>query len=306
MFNKITENSHIGIISPAWTPNKKHLETGLKYLQCKGFKIKRGNHLSKSYGYFAGTDEDRLSDLHEMIADPEIDLIFCSRGGWGTLRLLDQIDYNLLKNNPKPIIGYSDITTLQLSIWHKIKIPSLSGPMVAIEMGRGISAFTEKHLWGQIQNIKPFYNFNLNNENVKIIRHGLAKGILLGGCLSLLVTLLGTPYCPDFKNTILFLEDIGEKPYKVDRYFAQLKHAGIFKNINALILGNFLDCEKDLKEKSFTISQIIDEYFSDADYPVLANFPYGHNFNIFTMPIGVQIMLNTESMDIIFENPFCD
>ena len=137
MFKPLHKNSLIGVISPAWIPNSVRMETGFNYLKNLGFRTKRGKHLGKTRGYFAGTDQERIDDLHDMFADPDIELILCARGGWGGLRLIDNLDYDMIRNNPKPLVGYSDITTIQLALWTQSFLPSFSGPMLGVEMGKG-------------------------------------------------------------------------------------------------------------------------------------------------------------------------
>jgi muramoyltetrapeptide carboxypeptidase len=237
-----------------------------------------------------------------MFADPEVDLILCARGGWGGLRLVDKLDYNLIQNNPKLFVGYSDITTLQLAIWKMTGITSVSGPMVGVEMGKGILPFTEKHFWDQINNLSSEYVYDYSDTEAAVIIPGQAGGKLLGGCLSLVSHLLGTPYAPKFSNSILFIEDVGEKTYKIDRYLAHLKQAGIFEQINGLILGDFVDCEPDADEVSFTLDELFDDYFSETPYPVIKRFPYGHGDKKFSMPIGVNTFLDTQKSELKFGN----
>ena len=306
MIKSIKSNSTIGVISPAWTPIEGRLKSGLQYLENRGFNVKIGKNVGKKHGYFAGTDEERLADIHDMFTDPEIDMIVCTRGGWGGLRLVNKIDYELIRKNPKLLIGYSDITTLQLALWTKAALPSLSGPMVGVEMGKGILSFTEQHLWSQIHNEKSFYYFNYQQTDTSVLRPGNSQGVLLGGCLALVCHLIGTDYSPDYSGTILFLEDVGEKPYKIDRYLAHLKQTGIFNQINGLILGDFMDCTADKDEVSFHLDEILDEYFSEAPYPVIRNFPYGHGDFKFSMPIGVNTVLDTGRGELRFKNPFIE
>ena len=304
MFANITQGSTIGVISPAWIPDKERYEKGIKYLRDRALNIKLGSNLDKQYGYFAGRDDERISDIHDMYRDKEVKAIFCTRGGWGCLRILDKINFRLISQNPKPLIGYSDITSLQLAIWEKTRISSFSGPMVGVEMGKGIMPFTEEHFWGQLTNSKSKYEFSFAESNTQILNGGMCTGRLLGGCLSLVTTLLGTPYCPDFKDSILFLEDIDEKPYKIDRYFAHLYQAGVLDTISGLILGEFIDCEPEEDKASLTLSQIFDDYLSQVSYPVIKNFPYGHGEVKFTMPIGVVCELDTRNRKLTLDNPF--
>jgi len=301
---KLKNNPTVGVIAPAYIPVQERLEQGILYLENRGFHVKRGNTLSLAHGYFAGDDSQRLSDLHQMFLDPEVDLIICARGGWGGLRIVDKLDYDLIANHPKPFIGYSDVTTLQLAIWKMTGMPSLSGPMVAVEMGRGIEAFTAEHFWGQIYNRSEKYPISLSESGGQIFRAGKAKGTLLGGCLSMVAGLLGTPYIPDFTDTILFLEDVGEKPYRIDRYLAQLTQAGVFEKIKGLILGKFEDCVEDPGEVTFSLPEILSDYFRHINLPVIVEFPYGHGAKKITMPIGGECELDAQSGIISFANIF--
>jgi muramoyltetrapeptide carboxypeptidase len=304
MLRRLPDQATFGIVSPAYVPNAERLRCGIAYLQQRGCKIKKGRHLDEQYGYFAGQDQDRIADLHAMYRDPEVDIILCTRGGWGSLRLVDQLNYNLIRENPKPLIGYSDITTLQLAIWSRTGLPALSGPMLAVEMGKGISPFTEQHFWGQLLNTADKYEFNFSTTKTTVFRPGKTKGRLLGGCLSLVTTLLGTPYNPDYRDAILFLEDTGEKPYRIDRYLAHLQQAGIFNQISGLILGEFLDCTADEGEISFTLSEIFEHYLGKVNFPVLVDFPYGHGDHKFTIPLGVVADMDTSTASLLLDNPF--
>jgi muramoyltetrapeptide carboxypeptidase len=304
MFKPLKKNSTIGIISPAYIPVPERVEKGMAYLQQKGMRIKTGKYLQDEHGYFAGTDQQRLADLHAMFADPEVDMIICTRGGWGGLRLIDRLDYGLIESHPKPLVGYSDITTLQLAIWNRCGLASFSGPMVGVEMGKGIDPFTETHFWEQIRNTEAVYSFNYAQTDTILLTPGNAEGILLGGCLSLVTSLLGTPYVPDYKGAILFIEDVGEQPYKIDRYLAHLRQAGIFEQISGLILGEFLDCQADEGDKSFTIDEILSDYFSGLHIPVLKNFPYGHGDKKVSMPVGMNVEIDTGNQILRLQNPF--
>jgi len=301
MLRPVPQKGTIAVIAPAFPPDSQKLETGIQYLQDKGFSVVRGRSLTARQGYFAGSDDLRVEEIHEMFANPGVDAIICARGGWGTLRLLDRLDYNLIRQNPKALVGYSDITTLQLALWQKAQLPSFSGPMAAVEMGSGILPFTEEHFWGQIFNPQNEYRCTFKQSGAEIWREGTATGILLGGCLSMVAHQLGTPYCPDFKQAILFLEDVGEAPYKIDRYLAQLKMAGVLEELSGLILGNFLDCTDDY---GVPVREVLEDYFSDASFPVIYDFPYGHGRKKCTMPLGVRAKLDTHPATLTVDNPF--
>ncbi len=304
MLKRIHKGHKIGVIAPAFQPDFQKLEAGIQYLKDMNYSIVRGKSLNSKYGYLAGDDHLRTADIHQMFADPDISAIICARGGWGCLRLLDKLDYKLIKNNPKALIGYSNITTIQLAFWTKIALPSLSGPMVAVEMSQPLASFTEKHFWRQINNREAFYQFQFEMENTQIWKLGKAEGTLLGGCLSMIANLLGTPFSPDYSDCILFLEDVGEEPYRIDRYLSQLKQADIFRKINGVILGNFIEPDINIQKDSFTIKEVLHQYFNDTDYPVVYNFPYGHGNIKFTIPIGAKAVLDTRDRLLKIDNIF--
>ena len=305
MLKSFQKGSKIGIIAPAFQPDHEKLENGIRYLQSIGYSIIRGESLDAKYGYLAGTDQLRIKDIHQMYSNPEISAIICARGGWGSMRLLDQLDFELIRNNPKVLIGYSDITTLQLAIWKQIKLPSISGPMVSVDMRKTLDPFTEDHFWGQINNPASTYQYNYNAKITENWQTGKASGTLLGGCLSMVVHLLGTPYSPDYTGSILFIEDIGEEAYRVDRYLAQLKQAGIFNKINGLIIGFFIEPENPgLQKNNFSVKEVFKQYFSKGGYPIIYNFPYGHSDYKFSMPIGAHVSVNTEKNMIKLSNIF--
>lgn len=298
----IRDGGTIGIVAPAFPPDNKKLDPGIEYLEHLGFNIKRGKTLNARHGYFAGNDLLRAGDLNEMFGDPDVDAIICARGGWGSLRILNLLDYDLIKENPKLLIGYSDITTLQLGIWKNCRVPSLSGPMVAVEMGKGIHRFTEKYFLDQILGNHSALTIDLQSVDADIKGKTDHSGILLGGCLSLVASILGTKYEPDFEGVILFLEDIGEEPYKIDRHLAQLKQAGIFEKIGGLILGDFLDCEPEKNQQSFSVHELLSDYFNGMSYPVISGFPYGHGDKKISIPVGIFATINTKSRLLKIEN----
>ncbi len=289
----------IGVISPASPPKpEKHdqYHKGLAYLRELGYRILEGKHVLDQYGYLAGVDENRAADLNDMFRNPEVKAIICSRGGYGTPRLLDLIDYEAVRKHPKILVGYSDITSLQLALYAQTGLVSFSGPMVAVEMGKGILPFTEKNFWRLVGKSARMTMKALAGEYEPHLYHsGVGEGRLLGGCLSLINPLIGTPYQPDFSGAILILEDIGEDVYGIDRYLVQLRYAGILDQLNGLIFGQFLDIESAEKtEPTLTLEQVLEKYTRDLNIPILGNFPYGHQDYKYTMPIGCRVRLDAD------------
>ncbi|NOZ62257.1 MAG: LD-carboxypeptidase [Calditrichaeota bacterium] len=297
----------IGVVSPASRPlNDEKFDRGIEYLKQRGYQVVEGAHARDRYGYLAGKDADRAADLNQMFADPAIEAIICSRGGYGTPRMIDRLNFDIIRQNPKIFVGYSDITSLQLAIWKETQLITFSGPMVAVEMGAGIDDFTEQRFWRMITDAAPSGLLHPpEGHELKLFSSGRATGPLIGGCLSLINTVLGTPYCPDFEGAIFYIEDIEEEPYHLDRYLAQMKMAGIFEQIAGLVLGQFVDCEPGEPEKPYlTVEQIFENYFSELKIPIVGNFPYGHVPVKHTMPLGVEAEINTDAGGLILlESP---
>lgn len=291
---KLEKGDTIGIVGPASPMIKDRLERGLRYLTERGYGVKKGEHLNDEYGYLAGTDKDRAHDLNQMFREPEVKAIFCTRGGYGTPRLLDLVDYEAIRRNPKIFVGYSDITALQLAIFKKTQVVTFSGPMTAVEMSRRMKPFTENHFWNLITKAAAGTRLEGNVGALKILRKGKSEGILVGGCLSLICSLLGTPYLPDFQNAILFVEEIGEDPYRIDRNLTQLRLAGILNRLNGIVFGRFENCLPKPNEPSLTIERIICDVTSDLHIPILAELPYGHIDKKYTIPVGTRVYLDAE------------
>jgi len=298
----LADNDTIGVVSPAsCPPDKEIFGQGVYYLRKLGYNVVVSEHVLDKHGYLAGEDSDRLNDLNKMFRDRKVNAIICSRGGYGAPRIIDQLDFDAIKHNPKIFIGYSDITALNLAIWKKAGLVTFSGPMVAVEMGRGIATFTEKNFWRMLTSVEPVgLLLNPPDVPIQVFNHGKTEGTLLGGCLSLINVLLGTPYCPDFKDAILFIEDIDEEPYRVDRYLAQLKLAGILNQVAGIVVGQFIDCHpKDPEKPSLELNEIFQDYFGPLNIPIFTNFAYGHGPIKYIMPVGVHAILDTDQGGLI-------
>jgi muramoyltetrapeptide carboxypeptidase len=286
----------IGLVAPASTPiPEEKIEKGIAYLEQLGYLVKLGKHIRDIHGYLAGTDEERAADFNDMVRDKRVKAIFSIRGGYGTPRLLQMIDYRSLKQNPKIIVGYSDITALQLAIFRKVGLVTFSGPMTGVEMWNGMDPYTEEHFWRVLTSTKKVGVMeNPPDEPIKILRHGEGRGWLLGGTLSLLVCLLATPFQPTLPGSILMIEDIEEAPHRIDRMLAQLLNAGVLRRLAALIFGKFIDCvPTNLSDPYLTFEQVREEYTEKIKCPVIADFQYGHIPRKLTIPLGLQAKLDT-------------
>jgi len=284
----------IGVVSPGSPVLRERLEKGIEYLKSRGYQVVLGRHVFDTYGYLAGEDQDRVDDIHAMFSDSKVKAIICSRGGYGAARLLDKLDYELIANHPKILVGYSDITALQLAILKKTNVLTFSGPMVAVELGKGIDPFTEKHFWPMLNGKESCKNLVQPEETeLKVLRSGKIEGQLVGGCLSVICSLIGTDYLPDFRGRILILEEVGEEPYRIDRFLNQLRTVGILQQVSGIIFAQFLDCLPKGKTPSFTIAEVIEDYIRPLQVPAVAGFLYGHTESKFTIPIGGWVQLDT-------------
>lgn len=293
---KLSKGDVIGIISPASSPDDlSKIESGVKYLENLGYRIEVGKNVGKYHGYLAGVDNERVDDLHYMFKKKEIKAIISVRGGYGTPRLLDKIDYNLIERNPKIFIGYSDVTALQMAILCKTGLVTFAGPMLAVDFAdNNISPYTEEMFWPMITSNKKFGKIDLpDDEKIFSLIKGTAKARLVGGNLALVSSLVGTDYLPSMKDKILFLEEIGELPYRIDRMLNQLRLSKILNQVKGVVLGAFIDCnEIDPTKRTLTLGEVISDYFESLNVPVVYNFKHGHIKDNVTLPFGIMFKLN--------------
>ncbi len=290
----LRKGSRVGVISPAGPVREDEIRDGLEMLESYGLDVRVGAHIFGKRDYLAGEDEIRLFDLHAMFEDREISAIFCSRGGYGTLRLLDRIDYSLIKDNPKIIVGYSDITALLMAIYKHTGLVTFHGPMVRDFTGDGQGNL--RYLIDSLFSGRPA---GLDIAQGKALGHGKAKGPLVGGNLSILCHMVGTPFLPSFKGCILFLEETGEPLYRIDRMLTHLKLSGLLKDIKGLVAGTFDDCGK-----TEDIERLLKDVVYDLGIPAVTGFPAGHGKNNMTIPFGVAALLDTGKMTLSFTDPF--
>ncbi len=292
---RLKKGEVIGIISPSSSPDDLfRINKGVSYLESLGYQVKIGKNVGNYHGYLAGTDEQRVNDLHDMFADKSVKAIICVRGGYGSPRLLDKIDFRLIARNPKIFVGYSDITALQMAFLVKTGLLTFAGPMLAVDFYNSVSPYTEEMFWGLITSNKKFGRIKLpEHEKTFPLVKGSAKGRIIGGNLSTFVSLTGTKFFPDMKNKLLLLEEVSEAPYRVDRMFNQLRLAGVFNMISGLILGAFTDCfESDPEKKTLSLGEVVSDYVNKLKVPAIYNFAHGHLRDNITIPIGANFKLN--------------
>lgn len=292
---KLQKGDLIGIISPASSvDDPSRLENGVKYIERMGYSVIVGKNVGKFNGYLAGSDRERLDDLHSMFSDKKVKAVFCLRGGYGAARLLDKIDYKLIRNHPKIFTGYSDISALQLAMFYKTGLITFAGPMTGVDFYEDVSSFTEEMFWTLLTSSKKFGRIkNPDDEHILSLNTSSANGRIVGGNLSVIAGLIGTPYFPELKDKILLIEETGEMPYRIDRMFNQMRLSGMFKGIRGVVIGSFRECnELDPNKKTLTLGEVITDYLSPLKIPVVYNFRHGHLKDNITVPVGANIRIN--------------
>lgn len=292
----------IGVIAPAGPVSRERVKIGRSALESIGFKVKLGHSCFSSYGYLSGKDEVRARDVNEMFGDNEVQGIICLRGGYGTTRLLNLIDYENIKSNPKVFVGYSDITALHIAFNQKCGLGTFHGPMVASDMAEGIDHFSRISLVDAITKTKPLGIIeNPEGELIKSLAPGIAEGELVGGNLSLICASLGTAFEISTKGKILFLEDIGEKPYKIDRMLIQLLNAGKLQELEGIVLGDWSDCRSDEGEQSLSLMEVFSDILKPLNIPIIYNIKAGHCYPKLTLPLGVLSRVDGEKCKLIIK-----
>src|SRR4051794_30177848 len=268
----LKQGDTVGVICPSGYMPMENMETCLQTLVQWGFKIKIGRTLGKQFNYFSGTDEERLTDLQQMMDDVDVKAILCARGGYGLSRIIDKIDFTSFLKSPKWIIGYSDITILHSHIFNNYNIASLHSPMAAAFNDGGSETEYVQSLYKAVIGKPAEYSC----EGYKLNKQGAARGELVGGNLCLLAHLIGSKSSIDTKGKILFIEDIGEYIYNVDRLMLQLQRAGMLSELAGLIVGSFTDMKDTVIPFGASVYDVIYDKVKDYNYPVCFNFPVGH------------------------------
>jgi muramoyltetrapeptide carboxypeptidase len=300
--NRLKPGDTVGLIEPASASTEPFDITLVEEaIAAMGLKPKRGAHVLQQYGYLAGEDRDRAADINSMFADKTVQAVFAVRGGWGCARILPYLDYDLIRANPKPIIGYSDITALHLALQAKTGVVSLHGPNAGNAWGqKSVQSFREVAFEGKHATYvnPPATEDRLVQRRwrTQVVRGGIAQGRLIGGNLTVLSALVGTPYMPDMTGSILFLEDIDEAEYRIDRMLTQLALAGILKKVAGVIFGQCTDCKDDSSGYGgFPLSALLEQHLKPLAVPAFSGAFIGHMADQFTIPIGVRAEMNADA-----------
>ena len=287
---RLKPGDKVAITSPAgalWDQGKT-VNNFTRILNQFGFEVIHGNSLRQHHGYFSGTDEQRANELNSLFANKDIKGIFCAKGGWGCARLLDKIDYSLIRNNPKVLIGFSDISVLLNAIFAKTGMITFHGPVG----NSGWNEFSSDSFRSVVMNAEKV-DFPKDTEAPVTLHAGVCKGQLAGGNLTVLCAIIGSGFLPDFKNKILFLEEAHEEPYSIDRMLTQLKLAGVLEAVSGIVFGRCTSCEAEEPGKSFTLEEVLRQHFEPLGIPVMLEAMTGHIENKWTLPVGAQAELDT-------------
>jgi muramoyltetrapeptide carboxypeptidase len=289
----------IGIVAPASDVNKDSLHKGVSELERLGFRVRYSDSIFSKHYYFAGSHEDRSQELLGMFENPEIDAIFCARGGYGCHHLLRLLSPELVKSHAKIFVGYSDVTVLLQFLENLCGVACFHGPMVAREFALGEPFYDKETLLRCLT--YPQAGQQFTGPRLVCLRGGTSRGILTGGCLSLLTATLGTPYEVQTDGKILFLEDVNAKLYQLDRMLMHLKLAGKLDGVRGIVFGEMLNCDQ-ASPKDYCLKEILLNILHEYRFPVLYGLPSGHTTTgALTLPFGVQVLLNSDEKYIQLE-----
>lgn len=289
----------IGLISPGSYISDEGLEKAVNNIEALGFHVKMGKNIRKKRGFTAGTDAERLADLHAMYADKQVQAIWCVRGGYGSARLLPLLDFKLIKKHPKALIGYSDITALLNAIYRKTGLIGFHGPVASSEL----TTYNREYLLSVLMKrpkemlIRGFRQMPAEADETTsfhCLLCGKAEGRLIGGNLTLLASMAGTPWSPEYRNKIVLIEDVGEKPYRIDRMLTQLRQATDIDRAAGFALGTFADCEADKEDSSLSLLETLRDNLLRFGKPTAYGLSFGHIKNQCTLPIGLPALFDAK------------
>ncbi len=286
----------VAVLAPS-SPQRddERLRSGIRCLERLGYNVREGKHLWNRYGYLAGTDEERAEDFNAALHDPDVRMIVAGRGGYGATRILDRIDYQALRHDPKIVLGFSDVTAMNLAVLAQVGLVSFSGAMPGVDLWEETpDEFMMQSFLQSISNPTPLGELHPpEGEAITGLHDGVAEGPLIPANLTLLATLCGTPYMPDMSGAILLIEEIGEEAYRVDRLLSQLWNSGVLKDIAGLAFGAFTGTEhKRISVDPLPMEEVFAEYIRRAHVPTISGVPYGHIKQKLTLPVGVTARID--------------
>lgn len=295
----LRKGSTIAVTAPASGVNRAELESGLSFLRAQGFNLVLGRHVGSTVNYLSASDKVRAEEFNEFVRRPDIDAIICARGGYGVTRILPDIDYSAIRANPKVIMGYSDITALLVAIYERSRIVTYHGPVCSSSFDETTkSSFLHVTVDNSLNdNLDGAKSVMYSSDDLEVLHSGTAEARLVGGNLATICSTLGTPFEIDTRGAILFLEDIAEEPYRIDRMLTQLWLSGKFDEVRGVVLGVFKSCEglrraPNTPTMSPSLKQVFRSRFASMNVPVLSGLPFGHIRSKLTLPIGVRAKMD--------------
>lgn len=290
---RLVKGDTIGIVAPASPVAKEKVERSFAFLEQLGLRWKTGRSVYEEHGYLAGTDEERLADLHAMFRDPEVKGVICAGGGYGSARYADQLDMELIRQHPKVFWGFSDITYLHTAIRQGAGLVTFHGPMLASCIAQPAFHELSGKMFGQLfDQVEVHYSEAISP--LETVCSGTAEGVVVGGNLTQLANSIGSEFEIDTAQKLLLIEDVGEEPYKVDRLLNQMRLAGKLREASGIIIGDFAKSAPS-DASSLTMDQVFDHYFKDAGKPVMKGYRIGHCEPNIAVPLGVKGRLDTDS-----------
>ena len=291
---KLKKGDTIGIVAPANSSSKDKILRSKEKLEKFGYKVKLGEHIFDTWHSFAGIDKNRILDINNFFKDPEVDVIMCLRGGYGSIRIVEWLDIGIIRKNPKIFIGYSDITTLHTILNQQVGLVTFYGPM-AVSNFLDIEKITIDSFLESVETTQP--REIKNPVKLRSMVGGKAVGIVAGGNLITLMGDMGTPNELDFKGKILFIEEIMEPTYKIDRALTQLLNAGKLGQLNGIILGDFNNCIP-ASEYDMSLMDVLEDRLKDLGIPIIYNFQSGHCKPMVTLPLGIKLEIDGDRLTI--------
>lgn len=300
----------VAIVAPSSPVNVSQVRTYAKSLEELGYHVVIPQNIERADGYLAGTDKQRADELNAMIRDPQVRAIFPARGGYGLTRILDQLDYEALRRDPKIIAGYSDITALHLAVARHCRLITFHSPVPMKDLWKGDApevSYSNALFRRSVFECK--YPSDVEGYEIRAPQYrpaetlvsGTAQGRLVGGNLTLIASTMGTPYAVDMRDSILFLEDVDEAPYRIDRMLSQLRLSRDLEKVRGVILGDFSHNDGNTQSD---MCRVLREYFGNASVPVVWNFPLGHISDNATLPVGALVELDADQCVVrLLENP---
>ena len=307
---RLARGDVVGVVAPGGYTTDAAIEQAVRHIEALGLRVKQGAWLREVWGNYGGTVAARIADLHAMFRDPQVKAIWAIRGGSGCISLLRHLDYRLIRTHPKILLGYSDITALHLAIHRHAGLVSFHGPVASSTQ----SDYSTQHLLAVLMEPRDSYMIPMSAENdlralidpwyaTRTVHGGVAEGPLIGGNLSLVSALAGTPYAADFTGSLLFIEEVNEEPYRIDRWLTQLDLAVGLDKAAGVMIGICENCGPQGDGPSLTLDETLDVHLRPLRVPAVTGYSFGHIRHQFTLPVGVRARLDTEARTVTLLEP---